>query len=94
MEPASPQREVTGEVSVCNLDQFQAMLDSLKSDICSKIYSSATDLGTEISSVRDELRQAICSHNQVIAELEHASTDHSYMLTTLHSESSNTIADR
>ena len=82
-EPASPPKEVDESGAAFNLGQLQAMLDLLKGEICTKIDWLSSDLRSDISSVRDPLQQKLSSHDQTIAELERASTDHSDQLTTL-----------
>ena len=89
-EPALPPKEADESGAASNLGQLQAMLDLLKGEICTKIDWLSSDLRSDISSVREELRhtieplqQKLSSHDQTIAELERASTDHSDQLTTL-----------
>ena len=89
-EPASPPKAATDPECGPNLDHLRAMLDQLKGDICGKIDSLSRELRADIASVREELRHAIepmqqklSSHDQAIAELQHACTDHSDLLTSL-----------
>ena len=89
-EPASPPKEADVSGAASNLGQLQAMLDLLKGEICTKIDWLSSDLRSDISSVREELRhtieplqQKLSSHDQTIVELECASTDHRDQLTTL-----------
>ena len=91
-EPASPPTVVTDPECAPNLDHLRAMLDQLKGDICGKIDLLSCELRADISSVREELRQAIelmqqklSSHDHAITELQRACTDHSDLLTSLDS---------
>lgn len=89
-EAASPPRDAIGSLGGPNLEQLQAMLDSLKGDICGKIDLLSSDLRAEISSVREELKhsiepiqQKLSSHDQAIGDLERTCTDHGDLLATL-----------
>lgn len=89
-EPTSPIDGAGDFGAAPNVGQLQAMLDLQKVEICLKIDRSFSDLRSDISSVREELRHAteplqqkLDSHDQTIAELDRASTAHSDQLAAL-----------
>lgn len=92
-ESAVPVEEVEargqGAISAALL---QNMLDSLSTDICTKIDGLSASLRAEISAVRQELfnsitplQQSLVSHSETLRELERSSTDHATQLTELQS---------
>lgn len=84
-------------VSVCPTDNspgnvicLQTLLDSVKNEICQKIYSLSTDLRSEIATVRTDvkgwlepLQQMVEANTSTIKELEQALSDHSDHITEL-----------
>lgn len=91
---ASPSEatEAASAANLIDLRALQSMLDSLKEDICGRIDSLTSDLRTEISSVRTELKKAtepllqkINEHGQTLKELELATSDHGDRLSSLDS---------
>lgn len=70
--------------------RIQAMMDTLKNDLFSKMDTVAVGLHSEISSVRGELKASIeplqrlvDSHEAAVRDLEQAANDHSSRITEL-----------
>ena len=71
-------------------ERLESMLASMKGVICGRIDSLATELRSEITSVKQELentvepiRQRLNSHDRTILELERVSTDNCSQLSEL-----------
>lgn len=76
--------------SPLDADLLKSMMDSLKSDIFGKLDLLSSSLRSEITSVRNELKESIDplqkkveQHELTVQELERAATDHSGRITEL-----------
>lgn len=88
--PTSGATASADSTTVLTAEMLQSMMGSLKTDIFSKIDTSATTLRSEMILVKDELKRSIeriqnklDAHGVVLSELERGATDHSTRITEL-----------
>lgn len=88
--PTSGATASADSMTVLTAEMLQSMMGSLKTDIFSKIDTSATTLRSEMILVKDELKKSIeriqnklDAHGVVLSELERGATDHSTRITEL-----------
>lgn len=88
--PTSGATASADSTTVLTAEMLQSMMGSLKTDIFSKIDTSATTIRSEMILVKDELKRSIeriqnklDAHGVVLSELERGATDHSTRITEL-----------
>lgn len=92
-DPSSPPKlDANVDTSFPDWDRLERMLTSMKGDICGRIDSLASDLRSEIASVKQDLEntvepmlQRLNEHDQTMHELERACTDNGTELSRLDS---------
>ena len=89
-KPPSPAEDANTNADAVDASSLQEMINVLRDDICGKIDSLATELRSEIATVRAELKSAIAplqqkvdNHDSTIRELEHAALSQSDHLSEL-----------
>lgn len=88
--PTSGATASADSMTVLTAEMLQSMMGSLKTDIFSKIDTSATTLRSEMILVKDELKKSVeriqnklDAHGVVLSELERGASDHSTRIAEL-----------